>query len=242
MAPAPGPSDPVNGPWSVGNAFSYGWAKFQQYLSPILIAMLILFVIGAVLAVIWFFIVAAITTALTPKETIGDITVTTGTPGLFITILLAVLGGLVYFTVFGFIQGAITRAALAITEGRAIETSTILSTEKLGPIIVTAVLVSVATSIGIIFCYIGAIIVAFFLSFSFFFLLDQNLTPVDSLKASFNFVKDHIGDVIILFIVSYIAYAIGGAICGIGLLVAYPVVAIATAYTYKKLTNQAIAA
>ena len=62
------------------------------------------------------------------------------------------------------------------------------------------------------------------------------------MKASFNFVKDHLGDVFILFIVSYVAYAIGGAICGIGLLVAVPVVTIATAFTYKKLTNQAVAA
>ena len=251
--PAPGYSapavSPADGPWSVGNAFSYGWAKFQQYLSPILIAMLALFVAGAVIIFIWFLVIGAITSALTkPLETVidpntGAISFTGGGgPGLIISLFLAVLGGLVYFTVFGFIQGAVARAALTITEGRPIESSTILTTDKLGPIIITAVLVSVATSIGTLACYVGSIVVAFFLSFSFYFLLDQNLTPVDSLKASFNFVKDHIGDVIILFLVSYVAYFVGAAICGIGLLVAVPVVAIATAYTYKKLTNQAVAA
>ena len=38
------------------------------------------------------------------------------------------------------------------------------------------------------------------------------------------------------------AYIVGAILCGIGLLVAAPVVLIATAYTYKKFTNQAVAA
>jgi uncharacterized membrane protein len=37
-------------------------------------------------------------------------------------------------------------------------------------------------------------------------------------------------------------YFIGAILCGIGLIVAAPVVLIATAYTYKKFTNQAVAA
>lgn len=244
---APPPADPASGPWSVGAAFSYGWAKFQQYLGPLLLAMLALFIAGAIISVIWYAIVGAIGGAIfgTPGVTINPDTgviSTSGGPGFFGTLILGVIGGLVYYTVVGFIQAAITRAALAITDGKKIEVGTILSTERLGPVIVTAFLVGIATAIGYLFCGIGAIIVSFFLAYTFYFLLDQNLEPTQALSASFNFVKEHLGDLLVFYLVSLLAYFVGALICGIGLLVAAPVVLIATAYTYKKFTNQAVAA
>ncbi|MGE3813392.1 MAG: hypothetical protein AB7I24_17775 [Candidatus Nanopelagicales bacterium] len=250
-APVPPPAahaaNPVDGPWSVGNAFSYGWAKFQQYLGPILIAMLILFLIGFVISIIWFFIVGAIGAALTsdPSVTINPETgviSTTGGTSFFLSLILGALGFLVYYTVFGFIQAAVTRAALAITEGRKIESSTILSTDKLGKIIVAAILVAIATSIGYLFCGIGALIVSFFLAFTFFFVIDKDEEPVQAIKSSFALVKDNLGDLVLFYLASVLAYFVGSLLCGIGLLVAVPVVIIATAYTYKKFTSQAVAA
>ncbi len=83
---------------------------------------------------------------------------------------------------------------------------------------------------------------SFFLAYTFYFLLDQDMEPTAALSASFNFVKDHLGDLIVFYLVSLVAYIVGAILCGIGLLVAAPVVLIATAYTYKKFTNQAVAA
>jgi len=245
--PAAHAANPVDGPWSVGNAFSYGWAKFQQYLGPILIAMLILFLIGFVISIIWFFIVGAIGAALTsdPSVTINPETgviSTTGGTSFFLSLILGALGFLVYYTVFGFIQAAVTRAALAITEGRKIESSTILSTDKLGKIIVAAILVAIATSIGYLFCGIGALIVSFFLAFTFFFVIDKDEEPVQAIKSSFALVKDNLGDLVLFYLASVLAYFVGSLLCGIGLLVAVPVVIIATAYTYKVFTSQAVAA
>lgn len=247
-AHAAGGGDPASAPWSVGNAFSYSWSKFQQYVGPILLAMLVLFVIGAVIWFVWFLVIGAITNAVTDPVTVvinpdtGALVTSGGGPSLFLTLLLGALGALVYWTVFGFIQAAVARAALAITEGRRIEMNSILSTEQLGPIIVTALLVSVFTAIGYLFCFVGAIVVSFFLSFTFYFLIDQKLAPFEAIKASFNFVKSNLSNVLILFLVSIVVYFIGALICGVGLIVAIPLVVIATAFTYKKLNNQPVAA
>ena len=167
---------------------------------------------------------------------------TTGGTSFFLSLILGALGFLVYYTVFGFIQAAVTRAALAITEGRKIESSTILSTDKLGKIIVAAILVAIATSIGYLFCGIGALIVSFFLAFTFFFVIDKDEEPVQAIKSSFALVKDNLGDLVLFYLASVLAYFVGSLLCGIGLLVAVPVVIIATAYTYKKFTSQAVAA
>jgi len=245
--PVPAAASPADAPWSVGSAFSYGWAKFQQYLGPILVAMLILFLIGFVISIVWFFIVGAVGTALAgdPSVTInpetGEITSMGGT-SIFLTLFLGALGGLVYFTVFGFIQAAITRAALAVTEGKPIESGTILSTDKLGKVIVTALLVAIATAVGYLLCFVGALVVSFFLAFTFFFVIDRDEEPVQAMKSSVNLVKENLGDLVIFYLASVAAYFVGSLICGIGLLVAVPVVIIATAFTYKKFTNQAVAA
>lgn len=246
--PAASVPSPADGPWSVGSAFSYGWAKFQQNLGGILVAMLILFVIGAVISAIWFFIVGAITGALTSDVQLsinpetGAITTSGGSPNFLISLFLGALGALVYYTVFGFIQAAVTRAALAITEGRPVDTSTVLSTEKVGKVIVAALLVGVATAIGYLFCFVGAVVVSFFLAYTFFFVIDQDQEPVEAMKSSFAFVKEHLGDLVVFYLASIAAYIVGSLLCGIGLIVAVPVVIIATAYTYKKFTNQAVAA
>lgn len=246
-APPAAPANPVDGPWSVGNAFSYGWAKFQQYLGAILVAMLILFVAGAIISIVWFFVVAGIGTALAGDPSVvidpetGAITSVGGT-SFFLTLVLGAIGGLVYYTVFGFIQAAITRAALAITEGKKIETSTILSTDKLGKVIIAALLVAIATAIGYLFCGIGALIVSFFLTFTFFFVIDKDEAPVEAMKSSFNLVKANLGELVLFYLASVLAYFVGSLICGIGLIVAVPVVIIATAYTYKKFTAQPVAA
>ena len=247
--PPPPATGPVDGPWNVGAAFSYGWAKFTANVGPILIAMLVLFIVGAIISFIWFAVIGGITNSLTSPlqlsvdPTTGAITTSGGGgPGFFLTLLLGALGLLVYYTVLGFVQAAVTRAALAITEGRPIEASTLLSTDRLGPIAITALLVSVFTSIGYLFCGIGAVIVGFFLTFSMFFLIDQNLEPMDAIKASVAFVREHLGDLVVLYLASIAAYIVGVILCGVGLIVAVPVVVIATAYTYKKLTNQAVAA
>jgi hypothetical protein len=244
--PVGGQPSPAEGPWSVGNAFSYGWAKFQEHLSAILIAMLVLFIGGAVLIGLWVVIVGAISNALwKPGVTIdpntGVLDISSG-PGFIGTLILGALGALVYLAIIGVIQAAVTRAALAITDGKKIETSTLLSTERIVPIIIAAVIVSALTAVGYLFCFIGAPIISFFLSYTFYFLLDKNMEPIEAVKASFNLVKDNIGELILFFLGSLVAYFIGAILCGIGLIVAIPVIVIATAYTYKKFTNQAVAA
>ena len=65
---------------------------------------------------------------------------------------------------------------------------------------------------------------------------------IDAIKASFEFTKANAGNVILWFLLSLVAWFVGALLCGVGLIVAIPVVLIGTAYTYKTLNNEPVAA
>ncbi|TVR18368.1 MAG: hypothetical protein EA387_14685, partial [Nitriliruptor sp.] len=152
--------------------------------------------------------------------------------GLFGGLLYFGLTGLVFFLGSVIIQAAVVRAALALTRGQTIELQTLFKFDNLPQLLIGALIVAVLTSIGSILCYFPGLIVTFFTQFYVHFLIDQNMTGVDAIKASFKFVNQNLGTLVGFFLASLVAYFLGALLCGIGLLVALPVVFIAQAYTY----------
>lgn len=238
-APPPGgtgaaglPAYDPNGPYSVANAFNYGWAKFQQNVGVIIIAMLALLVGSVILGIVWQFLV--VRTLFTTAEfseiaLIGGFIGSAASTFLFSALMIVV-------------QAQVTRAALAITDGRQITTQTFLATEGLPQVIIGAILIGIASFIGTILCVIPAILVGFFTQFFVHFAVDKQLSAIDAIKASVSLISANIATMVVLFIAVAIAYAIGAALCGVGLLVAIPVAIFAQAYTYRRLQGEPVAA
>jgi uncharacterized membrane protein len=224
----------------VGDAFGYGWKKFTENVGPILIAMLVFFLIGAVIYGLQY---------LVQSVTAPETTVVSGENGFVVrqsgSGLLGVLVSFA-FSVIGFlwnylVQAAVARGGLAVTEGRPIVLGELLSLNKLGRIILAGIILGLLSFVGLLLCILPGLIVIFFGSYFVYFILDQDAGAWDSIKASFTFVKDNLGSLLLLFILSVIAIFVGALLCGIGLLVAYPVVFIAHAYAYKVLRGQPVA-
>ena len=150
--PPPPPPVPGGAPFQVGDAFNYGWKKFQEYLGPILIAMVIFFVVGGAVNLIATLLGGGIG-ELTDPEDIG-IGMFFGVGYLFFSLLSALVSLL--------IQAAVVRGALEITEGERVELSTFLSTEHLGQVVLAAILLAIGTAIGLILCIIPGLILIFF--------------------------------------------------------------------------------
>ena len=240
--PPPGGMPPAGGkPFSVGDAFGYGWKKFTENIGPILIAMLVFMLVGAVIYGLQFLF-----QSITSPET----TVVTGENGFVVSQsgggVLASIVSLI-FSIVGFIwsylvQAGFARGGLALTEGRPLVLGELLSFHKLGRIILAGIILSIFTFIGFLLCILPGFIVAFFGSFFVYFILDQDLGAWDSIKASFSFVKDNLGNLLLLLILSWLILFAGALLCGIGLFVAWPVVVIAQTYAYKVLRGQPVAA
>lgn len=212
---------------SVGDAVNYGWAKFQQHVGPILIGEIIIFVAVIVVSVIWQMILGAIFS---------------GTDSLVAFLFVFGISQLGSFVMQYFLQAAITRGALALTYGQPPTMNTFLSTDGLPQVLIASLLLGLATAVGFILCIIPGIIVVFAGQFTVHFVLDKRLEPVEAIKASFQLVQENVGTVITFFIVGILITIAGAIACGVGLLVAYPVVFIGQTYLYRRLQGEPVAA
>jgi len=227
-------------PFSVGDAFGYGWKKFTENIGPILIAMIVFMLIGAViygLQAIVQMVTSPDTTVVSGENGFIISQNNTGFLGLLVSFIFAIVG----FVWSYLIQAGFARGGLALTEGRPLVIGELLSFKKLGTIILAGIILSILTFLGLLLCILPGLIIAFFGAFFVYFILDQNAGAWQSITMSFAFVKENIGNLLLLLVLSWIALFIGALLCGIGLFVAFPVTVIAQTYAYKVLRGAPVA-
>ncbi len=233
-----------SGSFSVGDAFNYGWQKFQANVGTILLAALAYIAIIAVIELIFFFTIGGLATASTEPITQDGVIVGYETSGGGFAMLL-VVGALfaVLITVLSAVmQAGIARGVLGITYGRPISVGTMFTFDNIGAVIVASLIVGVAAGVGTLLCFVPGLIVIFFSQFYVWFIVDKQMGAMDAVKASFTLVNQNLGTMIGFFLAAIVAYVVGAILCGIGLLVAVPVIFIAQGYAYRKLQGEAVAA
>jgi hypothetical protein len=201
--------------FDVGAAFSYGWNNFVKYIGQIILIVLIIFGVEIVFNIV----VGAFAGA------IG------GLAGILFRFLFIAVGFFVTFL----LQAGLIRAALAVTRGEAPEPSMLFQTDRLGPFAAAAVLVALLSFVGLFFCCIGYLVVALFTLFFGFYVLDKDQGATESIGSSFNLVKDNLGQVLLFAVLVVLANFFT---CGL----AIGVTSIATAYAFKTLNGDAVAA
>ncbi len=244
QAPPPPPPAPPGGSggYSASTAWSYGWSKFTANLGQILLAIIVLVVALLVIQAIGYGIGRAV--ACDPDVHFNSQGQLVGNDcsGIF-TLQNAVqwLFSLASWIISMIIGAGIVRGALDITEGKELDPKTLLTPNKLGPVIVASLLVGIATFVGFILLVIPGLLVAFFTSYTLYFLMDrEEMGAIDAITASFEFTKANAANVIVWFLLSVVTYIVGLCLCGVGLIAAIPVILIGTAYTYKTLNNEPV--
>ena len=229
------PAGPGGDGFSVGDAFGWGWRKFRENLGPLMLVALVIVAVMLVLGTIRVAVVAGTDAAIDPATGQVENTGLFGT-SLFFGLLLA----LVQFVVSVVVSAGIIKGALDITQGRPLEIGTMFRGFSLGQLVIAAILTSLLTFVGLIACIVGAFVVAFFLSFTTYFIVDEGQSATSAMKASFDFTKANAGDLLLLFLAIIGANILGACLCGVGLLVSVPVTILAQAYAYRALRRQPI--
>lgn len=223
-------------------AFQWGWKKFTENIGAIAIAIGVWLVSAIVLIVVGLIIQGVLISAFSETETIFGEEVTTSTPGFFMTMVISAIFGLFVWVALLVGNYGITRGALAISSGRAPTTGEMFDMRNFVPYVLTGLLVAVITTIGSILCYIPGLIAGFLLVFAPYHAADKGLGAVDACKASFETVKNNVGPMVIFYLLTIVAYIAGAILCGIGLLVAVPVVVLASTYMYRSFNGEPVAA
>lgn len=229
------------GQWDVGAAVGYGWSKFQANVGQMILAALAIFVGAVVIYGIAFLaIILPAGDVECSFDDNGNYNCDGGGLG-FIGFILVLMLYVVFFVYAQVIGAGLIREAIAVTRGQQFSAAGVFKFDNIGNVIVTSLLVGVGTFIGTLLCILPGIIFGFMTMYSLFFVVDKNLSPVDAIKASIDLVKNNVGSTIIWYLVAYVIILIGAVLCGLGLLVAIPVVLVGSAYTYKTLIGEQVA-
>jgi uncharacterized membrane protein len=227
-------------PFSVGNAFGYGWNKFKANLGPILLAALVLLAVLVVIQILQAVMTGGSETIEFNPDT-GEFE--GGSSGMLGgSILATVFFGLLSQLAILIIQSGIVKGALDITKGKRVSLGEMFSGIDFVQVIVASLILAVATMIGFVLCILPGIAVMFFTAFTLYFIIDKGMPAIEAIKASVSFVMANAGTLIVFFLACLAAYIVGALLCGVGLLVAIPVVVIAQAYAFRTLQGEQVAA
>ncbi len=208
--------------FQVSEVLSEGWEGFKAN-TGVLIAAFILTIVVTMVAV------APLTIATNLFEDHWTIVA-----------ILSLVRGVVQTLLSAFFHMGFITITLKIIRGQTAEINDLFSNfEKLATGFLLQLLLTVAITIGLLMLVVPGVILALMSCLSMWFVVDRNMSVVDSIKASFEATR---GSLLNLFIFGVIAMAlsiVGSIPCGLGLLVVVPVLSLAASHIYMALTAEA---
>ena len=236
------PSDPygqpVDGtPYKATEAISYGWRKFKAGPSTLLVPMIVVLVVLVIVGLFFQFVIAGGffgTKSCDTANINGQASVSCGQP-FWRQLLGAGLGATLLSLFAQIMLAGIYRGALRVMDGEGFSLGQLFEGYNKMQVVLASIFISVATGIATVLCYLPGLLIAFLTSYTLFFIVDQQLEAAEAIAESVKMVWHNFGKALLFFILAAIVLIIGALLCGVGLLVAVPVVVIGAAYTYRRL-------
>lgn len=246
--PQPGygaaPGGPAAPQFNVGDAVSWAWNKFSQnaaaFIVPVLVYLVAIVAFALVAGVLPLVFGQSASTTYTDYagNTVSSVNVTyTAT-----SFAVMIVGYLLLFITAIYMHAALVSGCLDVADGKPVTIGTFFRVRNLGAVFLTAILVGIGTTIGMIFCIIPGLIFAFLAQFAIPFVVDRSLAPVESIKASIATARSNLGGALLSWLVQCAVAVIGEVLLLIGLVVAVPVAQLIQIYTYRKLSGGQVVA
>lgn len=227
-AQAPGAGDvPVRGepqPWDVGDAIKGGWEIYKAHWAPLTFGYFVVALVGGLPG------------QVAPMLTIAG-TIDQGSSTYYaIHIPLSIVGWLIA----EFFMAGFTRAVLrAVRTNDASFGDFFAAGERFLPYIAMSFLKTLGILLGILMLIVPGIIVGLGFANAPFFVIDQKLGPIESLKASWDVSEGQKGNLFVLGLAEFGLMLLGLLACCLGMFVAVPVMMLARAIVYTKMSGTA---
>ncbi len=227
-------------PYRATEAIGYGWRRFKERPSTLLVPMIVVLVVLVIVGLFFQFVIAGgffgKTECNTAVDSGGQPTVDCGQP-FWRQLLGAGLGATLLSLFAQVMLAGIYRGALRVMDGEGFSLGQLFEGYSKTHVVLASIFISVATGIATVLCYLPGLLIAFLTSYTLFFIVDQQLEAAEAIAESVKMVWHNFGKALLFFILAAIVVAIGAVLCGVGLLVAVPVVVFGAAYTYRRLQH-----
>lgn len=224
--PPPPPAGGASGDSPAIAAFKNGWELFKNNVAPFIIAMVIWGVVALIVYAVMFGLIllpalgGSSETALFAFTGIGFF-------GIFILTLVMVV-------LFMLAQGGFINAALKAHDTGKVELSDFFKFRNIAQILLFGLVTGVANGL-LAFTGIGSLIVGALTMFGLFLVVDRNMNFWDAIIGSAKLFINNFAQSAILYLLAMVAFAVGGMLCGLGILVAAPLAVLAFATYYRTL-------
>jgi uncharacterized membrane protein len=240
--PAYGAPPAGSGGYSPGQAIQYGWSKFKASPATLLVPALLVLVLNIVIAGVIYLLINAtlLDTHDCTKTVLGSRIDTQCGPGFGLQLFGAAVSGGVSTFVTSLFGAGLVKSALNVVDGKEVNVGDVFGYASKPEVVSTAAILAVLSFVGTLLCYLPAIVISFLTVFSLFFVVDKGLSGLAAIKASLSLVTSRIGETILFYLLAFVVLVVGAILCGVGLLVAVPVVLAGAAYTFRVLNKEPV--
>ncbi len=225
--PPPAPGGSAEG-FSATDAIGWGWRKFTENVGPILLGVLIVLVVTVVANIL-----AGIASGGGGSPFGPDMEFS----------VAAFLANIVATAVSVVLSAVFARAALDVVDGRPFDFMGAFGRINFVNVLIAALLVSIIVTIGFVLLVIPGLIALFLTYFTTLFVVDDDAeSPVKAITDSVKLIGANVGDSLLLALLNVLVLIAGAIALLVGLFVAYPVTAVASAYAYRKFRGQPVSA
>ncbi len=147
--------------------------------------------------------------------------------------------GIIAIIVMLYLAGGITDVMLRTARGEKTTIGQFFGGGRfMGKIFVGGFCQQIAVGIASLFCLVPGVILGLGLSMWTFLVVDRNMGGVDALKESWEITKGHKMTLFLLILLQFLVILAGELVCGLGALVAQPIVLVSNAFAYMRLSGQ----
>jgi uncharacterized membrane protein len=251
--PAPGYSPASGYPPSpgqqvdIGEAWNWAWNKFGKNAGPLIVALLVYLLVGAILGG-GLYVLLGGTNSYVVNADAGPPSFPTGLDAVHFLVFEFV--AFIYIT---FAQAATLSGALDLADGRPVSIGSFFKPRNFGTVFLAAFLLAVISGIltlpalydgvfvGLLTHLVVLPVFHFFAWFTIAFSTDHGLNAFAALKTSATTVGSNLLSALLSYVVFWVVLLVGAIPCGLGLIVAFPVALLIQVHTYRRLSGGAIA-
>jgi uncharacterized membrane protein len=237
-APVAGPPQQVN----IGEAFSWAWAQFKAHPGAMIVPGLLVLLTIVITAVLSSLAYLALSDSATSTYDPTTNTYSYSSGFSFGASALSALIGLAAIVVIAYLQASMVTGALAVADGAPVTAATFLKPKRFGTVFATALVVGIIVYIGTLLCWFPGIIALFFLQFAILAVVDKPALNLGSaMGESSRLARSSVSNAILIMVVAYVLQYVGALLCGIGLIVTWPLGQLFYAHCYRRLSGGYVA-